>query len=538
MNLFNESLYVFENAGQALENYRSAWQRQDHEEVYRVACGLEQALADSACLTTEPLSLVDWRTQVTRYAATLFGSSVEPTFEELPIKPLLEFIKYNPTQVKIPECLVHFGVLPEDYFNTASALEVEPENTLVVGIRSAGSILAPAVAAATASSYLTVRPPTGNASWSSSDVQDCELIKLRRIQHLLLVDEGPGSGATFRSTSSWLNKRAPQAHITIIHHRPMNPLPGCSNVHVESHEALRRMVELQNSFVKLGPTKVNICNKTHWSGHVDSPRLSKQSTLHWYQSPKMHFEGGLVGKFVGYGRYGDDTIHYHKALAGFMPPLVAAGRGVLLQRYCPEPLTGFNKPQQQLLMDYIVASNEFRQPALARVNDYLIDCSRLLDAACHITGSLSLVNSAKKLNAIARSIDMADITLSDIDWKLEAENWRWSNTGFYKLDAFHCQDYTDAPRGDALLLLAGAALEFPELGAEKSRLYSVLEQRLNRIIPQEYRLALDIFYCAWKLHHYMVISSRLSHFAVDPTHINERVETYHNLLNELILYNA
>lgn len=127
----------------------------------------------------------------------------------------LQDIKFNP-EIKIAEGLSHFGVYPQDFFIQAQYLKKKYKNILVVGIRSAGSYYAPPVCTALkVNSYFTVRPRfvtkfnkreiySSDSEFSLFMTPD-EITKFRtgilRSEIVVIADEGPGTGLTFKETA-------------------------------------------------------------------------------------------------------------------------------------------------------------------------------------------------------------------------------------------------------------------------------------------------------------------------------------------------
>src|SRR3982751_1544931 len=125
----------------------------------------------------------------------------------LPFAPHVETLP-DRVELKTPEGFAFYALYPEAYIEAARKLTLcSPPQ--VIGIRSIGTTLAAAVAAALdASSFITVRP-FGNP-FARSIVLEPEIERelLGGHFHYVIVDEGPGeSGSSFGAVADWLQER-------------------------------------------------------------------------------------------------------------------------------------------------------------------------------------------------------------------------------------------------------------------------------------------------------------------------------------------
>jgi hypothetical protein len=156
-----------------------------------------------------------------------------------------------PTEVelKLPEGYAFYALYPEAYVEAARSLELTGP-PCVIGIRSIGTSLAAAVAAAVgAPSFYTVRPygePFERSVDIAPELAD-ELLSGR--PHYLIVDEGPGlSGSSFGGIADWLEARnVPLERIAFMPNHPNPPGAQASEAHG------RRWNRVQKRVADLGP---------------------------------------------------------------------------------------------------------------------------------------------------------------------------------------------------------------------------------------------------------------------------------------------
>ncbi len=317
-------------------------------------------------------------------------------------------------EVSIPEGYAFYGLYPETYFRAADAADLGTVETSekapwkVLGIRSIGTGLAAAVAAALAragerAEATSVRP-TGHPF--------CREITLgRRLEKDLLatvagarpryavVDEGPGlSGSSFGAVADWLEDRgvAPEAITFFPSHRGgLGPYAG--ERHRARWERARRFVtEFESVFVSPEACWPLASWVEDLTGEATEPLLDLSAGRwreRWWEKacpdrsrwPAVDLQGERrkyllttksgrwLLKFAGLGRYGREKLALAQALgdARLIPPILGLRHGFLvgpwLEDARPLPLavsTGGVHPQALLdsVADY-VAFRAARFPA-------------------------------------------------------------------------------------------------------------------------------------------------------------------------------
>jgi hypothetical protein len=145
----------------------------------------------------------------------------------------LELCVAGPVELREPEGFAFYTVYPETYAEAARriALRAPP---CVIGIRSIGTSLAAAVAAAVgARTFATVRPFGDPYARRIAIAPELERELLSHSAHFLIVDEGPGrSGSSFGAVAGWLRARGvPVECITFLPSHAGEPGPHASKAH-------------------------------------------------------------------------------------------------------------------------------------------------------------------------------------------------------------------------------------------------------------------------------------------------------------------
>jgi hypothetical protein len=146
--------------------------------------------------------------------------SWDSNFTELGDLPRLQMGSGWPAQVelRIPEGFAFYALYAEAYIEAARRLDLSAPPR-VIGIRSIGTSLASAVAAAlSAEPPATVRPFGDPFAREIAVEAELERALLDGDAHFVIVDEGPGqSGSSFSAVADWLQQRGvPLERIAIL----------------------------------------------------------------------------------------------------------------------------------------------------------------------------------------------------------------------------------------------------------------------------------------------------------------------------------
>jgi hypothetical protein len=263
-------------------------------------------------------------------------------------------------EVSVPEGYAFYGLYPETYLAAAASDTAlrEPGPMKVIGIRSIGTGLAAAVAAAAGDRATTasVRPVGHPFSRQLA-------LGLQFAQELLeamegarpgyaVVDEGPGlSGSSFGCVADWLEDRgvAPEAITFFPSHRG-EPGPYAAERHRERWRQVRRPVV---DFETLFAAPCARWPLPSWvedlTGKAVAP-LEDVSAGRWreklfpdrscwpaadVQGERRKYlltteKGRWLLKFAGLGRYGGEKLALARDLAGFIPPIAGLRHGFLV----------------------------------------------------------------------------------------------------------------------------------------------------------------------------------------------------------------
>jgi hypothetical protein len=219
-------------------------------------------------------------------------------------------------EVKEPEGYAFYAVYPELYARAAAAVRHLASSWTVAGIRSIGTSLGAAVAAALPDArFVTVRP-TGHPF--ARDLRPSsyeEHVLLQPAGAYAIVDEGPGlSGSSFASVAKWLESRGvSRDRIVLFPSHAGEPGKMASDETRTLWHSVRKSVV---DFDSLGL----------FEGASELPGGSRR---------KYRLPDGALAKFNGLGLRGDEL--YARACelaeAGFAPPVLGQHRGFILTRW-------------------------------------------------------------------------------------------------------------------------------------------------------------------------------------------------------------
>jgi hypothetical protein len=484
--------------------WQAAMNAESAEEALEHVAGLEQLFADAGINDLDVLR---------RIAVTMARTAYSPDREHATAwRAALSTVAIpaaavRPARMKTAETLSHYGIVPSDAFEAASGMRplLDPQGTVVIGVRTAGSYLAPAIAAALGvEMYITVRPTRDGV------IEEAGLVEaLRHCRHVVIVDEGPGTGFTFRAVVRKARRLATNARILVLHTR----IAGATDLGAPDHSvvleprAFRRTVERLLRQLPCEP--------------LVTPMPSSPLSLRGYESPKAILGGKYVAKFIGWGSLGRRRIAAWRAMHPYVPPAVAFHDGVVVY----ELIHGSMKEAVGLpvsIAGYVHRLAETtgmeRVPAREILDIEMAWLSGIADA------DWSIGSAAESRDELGRLRVSGWSYVVDADWKLESAKWLVAHGRTLKLDPFHCHDYADYPGADVAVEIAGAAIE---LGLDEAGRRQLLDEA-ERLFGMEVSPALlrsgELAYLHWKIAAYSHCLRFLRHHCVSPEAMERQLE--------------
>ncbi|MDB4965168.1 MAG: hypothetical protein JWN44_857 [Myxococcales bacterium] len=242
---------------------------------------------------------------------------------------------------RAPEGYVHYGVFPERYVAAARriARTLRPARAVCVGLRSIGTSLSAAAAAALAASGVAVRSftvrPRG-AAFARELRLDSALARAlveERDALFLICDEGPGlSGSSFAAACRALTDggAAPERVLLL----PSWDADGSTFV---SDDARRSWARHRRFVVDFDPRILDAgglvdLSAGAWRTRVFSDERDWPATQPRHERRK-YLAGRRLYKFAGFGRFGEARVQMARDLAsaGFGPPVVGFAHGFVEQ---------------------------------------------------------------------------------------------------------------------------------------------------------------------------------------------------------------
>jgi hypothetical protein len=574
-----------------LENMKKAFAADDIETLFYLMCLLEQYLSDYRICDPNALSfqyLVDLRELIFLIAQTYFNKCDLFTGYQFKIQQLLSSLAslkltycISPKEdnnsfipeLKMAESLSHFGVYPQDFFAQASLLNKEMEQDIcVIGIRSAGSYYAPAVCAAlNIQSYCTVRPGVKNCEnvrilvgtfpdiplLLRSDELDDLKTSVQKSSCVILVDEGPGTGMTFRSIAQAISNFNPSCKIIIFHTRQLSYSVGSYSLGTEYEMIYVRPITFLNVSKRNLELALlnNIGVENNWQGSVEIDIVDKKSkyikspfslkehetpkallTLSWKdEKSKSRVERKFVAKFLGYSSIGKERYEKLSKLKKFTAPNILYVDGVLVYEYVREELCQLNnfhiRMASEYFYDFYQISNVSKIPYTEYINKIEEIClEKIDDHTC-------LQNLISFLCLLRYSIGQEECFITEPDWKLEKNKWIFHSQNIYKFDNFHYKDYDDSPLADIFIHVAGFSIEFNLPQEQEIILLMELSRLLNKHCCEEMLFLNKLFYLIRKIDYYEYIYKNLKNYCYNfdalSSHLNRLIQEQRRLLESI-----
>ena len=411
---------------------------------------------------------------------------------------------------RTPEGYAFYAVYPQAYA-AAAASQVWDQPPLVVGLRSIGTSLAAAVAAATGSpAPLTFRPTGEPFARTIRASRELKRILAAHRGAFLVADEGPGlSGSSFGAAADLLGSLGiTEDRIVLMPSHAGEPGNEASSEARARWRRAPRLVRtlddlLQESSVAdwfediTGPVG-DIRDLSAGAWRRDLPARSWPPS--WPQQERRKFQlsaatGTYAARFAGLGRIGDEKLARARALhaGGFVPEPLAVRRGFLLERWIDGPPLEISTEQRPAFLEHLSRYLATRARLTA---DRGADAGTLVEMAVVNAGD---AGGSGLREAVARRMHgerrwLEGGTAVAIDARLHAWEWRRDRQGrIWKTDALdHCCAHDLIGCQDIAWDVAGAIVEFDLCSEEAGRLAAAVGA------PPEQVGVMELAYCAFQ----------------------------------------
>jgi len=437
---------------------------------------------------------------------------------------------------KIIESYSNYGVYPEDVFNTINKPKLKQIifNSSVIGIRSAGSHFAPIVSIFQKDKlYLTLRPGIKRNSIrkgllktpfiiSPNELSNIK-IQIGKSKFIFIVDEGPGTTDTFRSSINYFKQFKKPIYILKTRIKNIPSISTNNQVTVKKREYLK-IIKSDCVFFS---------NKTTLR-KLPFKYLSK--SLKEYESPKrlLIFDNKrIIAKYIGIDKL--NRYDYLKKINYYYPKIRYFNKNIIYSDF----LVDDNFLNTAELFNYFEHHFRYYKYTVEKYNWY---CEKLIDEINHsfkIDWELKYLPKytkskiIKQIMIIKKMIGEIPLKFGIVDWNLEREEWIFNKNRVYKLDSFHYKDYSDLPKADKFIEFAGITIELKNYVLEVEILnhmdYGTLIQK-KAIIKLN-----KIYYLFWKLNILSYILTNLVDFAYDRKFLEKRKLNYIAELNSLLI---
>jgi hypothetical protein len=454
-----------------------------------------------AAIRVGHMFLRSWRQQGQRGWIERVGASLaEISTLELPPR----------VHVSVSEGYAYYGLYPETYIAAAErfAKSRAAGEAVVIGIRSIGASLSAAVEATLQSldwktcSY-TVRPVGHpyDRTLAISGQLAAEL-RARASAMFLVVDEGPGrSGSSFASVARALESvGVPADRIVFL---PSWEADGSSFVNREAAKEWSRHDRYAASFEEVwlddgrlrrpaSSTRVHDISAGRWR-ELLCENESEWPAVQPQHEARKYLSGGLLLKFAGLGRYGEEKLELARLLSneGFVPGVAGLSSGFLAGKLASGAPVVIRQPGSRTLVERAAEYLAWRKRNLPRARSLSFD-------------QLAEMIQVNSREATGRSVDDAwfadrrheieDREATAIDGRMLAHEWIDTQRGVLKTDAVdHHADHFYPGDADIAWDLAAACVEFElDLPARQyllDRYRSISGDRLTATALQFYDLA-------------------------------------------------
>lgn len=488
---------------------------------------LEQAALDERFAREgrdERTDLSEGLATLTRAVAEALLGSFRSRGRSLPndaIEVLLDGLRDLPgeLQVSVPEGYVLYSLYPETYLRAAELLLRERSGALrVIGIRSIGTSLAAAVAAAGGAELTASVRPGGHPFARTLEIGD-SLGRLLlggaapRRTLFAIADEGPGfSGSSFGCVADWLEDRgiAEEAIVFFPSHRgALGPHAG--ERHRRRWERARRCtVDFEEIFASpscpwpleswvedlTGPAEVPLedLGAGRWRERL-FPDPARRPPAHLQQERRKYLltsgDRRWLLKSAGLGRYGRERLEMAEILrkAGFIPPVAGLRHGFLIGPWLDgaRPLPLVPDLDRAALLDRVADYVSFRAGRFPAGPDRQGASPASLLEMAEFNASQALGDGAERLRAWRQRLPELSALARPVLTDNRMHAWEWLVTPegeILKSDALDHHAGNDLVGAqDSAWDLAGAILELDLSEEERGCLLESLARRGVRTSP-------------------------------------------------------
>ena len=433
-----------------------------------------------------------------------------------------------PLSIKEAEGYAFYALYPECCIEAARRSGLGA-NTVVIGIRSIGTSLSAAVAAAIgAAAPITLRP-AGHPFRREIHVgpQLSQRLLKDRTADFAIVDEGPGlSGSSFGSVADWLERHgvsASRIHFFPGHGGELGP--EASPAHRSRWVARPRHVVALDELVftaspsphslaawvseLVGPLRQPLqeisggdwrsmlpCSREHWP--PADPRFERRKFL------AHAADGAWLVKFAGLGGVGQRKLE--KALllaeAGFTPPVAGLCHGFLVQKWVPSaPLVPGDFHRLEFV-EYLGRYLAFRACRLAPPATYGASTAMLCEMAIANTAeALGEIVAARLKSRLSMALRRnLPVMPADTDNRLHHWEWLAGENGLLKADALdHSAAHDLVGPQDIAWDIAGAVVEFDLTVGEAAALRAIVSEACSRAVDVELQEIFELCYLTFQL---------------------------------------
>ena len=431
----------------------------------------------------------------------------------------------RPLSIKEGEGYAFYALYPECYMEAARRSGLGA-NTVVIGLRSIGTSLSSAVAAAIGAAAPVTLRPVGHPF--RREIHVGPVLSQRLLQDrtadFVIVDEGPGlSGSSLGSVADWLEEHGVSEHR--IHFFPGHGGelgPQASEDHCKRWaERPRHVVELDElvfgahrphrlaAWVSelVGPLgqplqeisgggwrSVLACSRHSWP--PADPRFERRKFL-------AHASGGTwLVKFAGLGDIGQRKFEKARLLAkaGFTPPVAGLCHGFLVQKWvtaAPLAPSDFHGAE---FIEHLGRYLTFRARRLPQPATRGATMAMLYEMA--IANTEEALGEAVATRLKSRLSDGHDLPMVPVDTDNRLHPWEWlaGDDGFLKADALdHSAGHDLVGPQDIAWDIAGATIEFDLSPDEAAALRAFVSDGCSRAVDAKLQEILELFYLTFQL---------------------------------------
>ncbi|WEX77487.1 hypothetical protein PYH37_002287 [Sinorhizobium numidicum] len=433
-----------------------------------------------------------------------------------------------PLCVKEAEGYAFYALYPESYIEAAACSGLAAD-TVVIGIRSIGTSLSAAVAAAIgARAPVSVRP-IGHPFQRRIGVGPglTERILADRTANFAIVDEGPGlSGSSFGGVADWLEEHGvseKRIHFFPGHGGALGP--QASDRHRKRWEARpRHFVDLDDLVLR---PSLPAHRLESWIRELVGPLVRPLEDLSggaWrrmlpveesgWPPADRRFErrkflahtadGPWLVKFAGLGETGPRKLAKARLLAeaDLAPPVVGLCHGFLVQKWISAGRIEGAKFDRAKLIGHVGRYLAFRARHLpAAVKGASL--SELCAMAVFNTEAVLGAEAASRLKERISDAGHFDAVVMPVDTDNRLHRWEWLVDGhgiLMKTDSIdHSAAHDLVGCQDIAWDIAGASIEFELSAEERSDLRAAVSEGCARAVSRELQAILEICYLAFQL---------------------------------------